>query len=231
MSDHEVRHPIFARLYKRFSVAAEAQGQAEHRRKLLKGSTGRVIEVGAGNGLNFAHYPAAVTEVVAVEPEPVLREAALEASEREAAPITVIDGVAGSLPAGDESFDVGVASLVLCSVPEQQGALSELFRVIRPGGELRFYEHVVADRPRVARLMRRGDALWPRISGGCHMSRDTVAAIEQVGFEVESCERFGFSPARVMPAVPHVLGIARRPDAATAPAASEDGGGPDGRRR
>jgi len=148
---------------------------------------------------------------VAVEPEPVLREAALEASECAAGRVTVVDGVADSLPVEDRSFDVGVASLVLCSVPEQRTALSELFRVIRPGGELRFYEHVVASKSRLARLMRFGDALWPRVSGGCHISRDTATAIEQAGFEVESCERFAFSPSRLMPAMPHVLGLARRP--------------------
>ncbi len=211
MPDHEVRHPIFARFYKRFSAEAEAQGQAGHRRKLLTGAAGRVIEVGAGNGLNFAHYPESVTEVVAVEPEPVLRKAAVEASEREGGRVRVVDGVADSLPVEDQCFDVGVASLVLCSVPDQPTALSELFRVIRAGGELRFYEHVVARKPGVARLMRFGDALWPRLSGGCHMSRDTATAIEQAGFEVMDCERFGFSPARVMPAIPHVLGVARRP--------------------
>lgn len=211
MQDREVRHPIFARFYKRFSVEAEAQGQAEHRRKLLSGAAGRVIDVGAGNGLNFAHYPESVTEVVAVEPEPVLREAAREASDREGGRVTVVDAVADSLPVADRSFDVGVASLVLCSVPEQRTALSELFRVIRPGGELRFYEHVLANKPRVARLTRFGDALWPRVSGGCHMSRDTATAIEQAGFEISGCERFAFSPSRVMPALPHVLGVARRP--------------------
>jgi SAM-dependent methyltransferase len=211
MSDHGVRHPIFARVYRRFSVEAEAQGQGEHRRKLLNGAAGRVIEVGAGNGLNSTHYPESVTEVLAVEPEPVLREAAVEAAVRERGRVTVVDGVADSLPAEDYSFDVGVASLVLCSVPEQRTALSELFRVIRPGGDLRFYEHVVAGRPGVARLMGFADGLWPHVSGGCHMSRDTATAIEQAGFVVADCERFGFSPARVMPAVPHVLGIARRP--------------------
>ncbi|MDQ3644675.1 MAG: class I SAM-dependent methyltransferase [Actinomycetota bacterium] len=211
MTTQEVRHPIFARLYKRFSLQAETRGQGEHRRELLKGAAGRVIEVGAGNGLNFAHYPATVTEVVAVEPEPVLREEAVRASLGAESRIEVIDGLAGSLPGEDRSFDVGVASLVLCSVPEQGSALSELFRVIRPGGELRFYEHVVADRPNAARLMRIGDTLWPRVSGGCHMSRDTARGIEGVGFEIESCGRFAFSPSKLMPAVPHILGVARRP--------------------
>lgn len=210
-STQEVRHPVFARFYKRFSVQAEARGQSEHRRELMRGAEGRVIEVGAGNGLNFAHYPEAVTEVVAVEPESTLRAEALRAAERATAQIRVVDGVADSLPGEDRSFDIGVASLVLCSVPDPGTALSELFRVIRPGGELRFYEHVVASRPDAARLMRIGDTLWPRVSGGCHMSRDTGWGIERAGFEIESCGRFPFSPSKLMPAVPHVLGVARRP--------------------
>lgn len=211
MNTDEVRHPIFARLYKRFSLQAEGRGQAEHRRRLLDGLAGRVIEVGAGNGLNFPHYPDGVTEVLAVEPEPLLRDEALRASERARVRVSVIDGLADSLPVEDESFDAAVASLVLCSVPDPASGLSELFRAIRPGGELRFYEHVVATKPATARLMRRADALWPRVSGGCHMSRDTARVIEQVGFRIETCERFGFSPSKVMPAVPHVLGVARRP--------------------
>ena len=103
----------------------------------------------------------------------------------------MVDGVAGELPAADESFDAGVASLVLCSVSDQQRALAELRRVIRPGGELRFYEHVVAHRPLGRRLQRLADAtFWPHVAGGCHLSRDTEAAIEQAGFEIQASRRF-----------------------------------------
>ena len=119
--------------------------------------------------------------------------------------------VAGRLPAEDGSFDAGVASLMLCSVPDQRRALAELFRVIRPAGELRFYEHVIAQRPAAARLQRLADAtVWPRLAGGCHLSRDTAGAIELAGFVVERRERFPFSPGG-FPKIPHILGIARRP--------------------
>lgn len=207
-----VHHPVFARFYARVSKAAEAKGTAEHRDELLAGLTGRVIEVGAGNGLNFRHYPSSVTEVVAVEPESYLRQRAEEAAKAASVAVTVLDGTADQLPADDATFDAGVASLVLCSVHEQSIALAELRRVIRPGGELRFYEHVVSDRPRFARVQRALDrTVWPIVGGGCHASRDTLAAIHAAGFTVEQSRSFEFRPAPAIPIAPHILGVARRP--------------------
>jgi SAM-dependent methyltransferase len=205
----EVRHPVFARLYARGSPGVDRKGGAEHRAELLAGAAGRIVEVGAGNGLNFAHYPPAVSEVVAVEPEPYLRERAAEAAAGAAVPVRVVEGVADALPAEDGSFDAAVASLVLCSVPDQAAALAEIRRVLRPGGELRFYEHVVSERPRVARLQRRLDdwGLWPRLLGGCHGSRDTTAAIEAAGFEIERVRRVPFAAGPV--SLAHVIGLAR----------------------
>jgi ubiquinone/menaquinone biosynthesis C-methylase UbiE len=162
----QVRHPIFARMCARMSGKAEDKGQAEHRKELLRALSGRVIEIGAGNGLKFAHYPASVEEVVAVEPEEHLRELAREATATVSMRVSVIDGLADRLPIDDESCDAGMASLVLCTVSDQEAALAELHRVIRPGGELRFYEHVVASSPRLARFQRIADAtLWPRLGG------------------------------------------------------------------
>ncbi|MGH2947043.1 MAG: class I SAM-dependent methyltransferase [Solirubrobacteraceae bacterium] len=207
-----VHHPIFARLYERISATADRRGADEHRTELLAGLTGRVIEVGAGNGRNFAHYPSTVTEVLAVEPEPRLRESALRAAADVSVPVRVIDGVADHLSADDGSADAGVASLVLCTVPDQDAALAELRRVIRPGGELRFYEHVVSRRSGAARLERALDAtIYPHLSGGCHLARDTLAAIERAGFEIRSSRRFAFGPSALGPQVAHVLGTAHRP--------------------
>lgn len=207
-----VHHPIFARFYLRMTKSRKAKGEDEHRRRLLAGLSGRVIEVGAGNGLNFPFYPEAVEEVIAVEPERTLREAAVEAARQAPVRVEVVEGVAGALPADDASFDAGVASLVLCSVPDQARALAELRRVIRPGGELRFYEHVVSERGLASRLQRLADAtFWPRVGGGCHMSRDTARAIEDARFAIESHDRFPFSPGAPVPALSHILGVARRP--------------------
>ena len=207
----EVHHPLFARLYARFSPGADRRGQSEHRQETLSKISGRVLELGAGTGLNFRHYPDTVSQVVAVEPEGYLRERAQQAAAGARVPVTVVDAVADRLPFADGSFDAAVASLVLCSVPDQASALSELRRVLRPGGELRFYEHVRPNNPRTAAVCQRLDDwnIWPRLAGGCHTARDTEGAIRAAGFTVERCRRFPFKGGPVT--APHILGIARRP--------------------
>jgi ubiquinone/menaquinone biosynthesis C-methylase UbiE len=207
-----VAHPVFARLYTRLASAMERSGAGEYRQRLLAGLAGRVVEVGAGTGANFAHLPASVTEVVAVEPEAYLRARAEEAARHAPVPVTVVDGVADRLPAGDEAFDAAVVSLVLCSVPDQPGALREIHRVLRPGGRLHFWEHVRADGGSLARVQQVLDrTVWPALGGGCHAGRDTLAAVEGAGFRVERVERFRFPDAQVpMPTAPQVLGTAVR---------------------
>ena len=206
-------HPIFARVYMRLArLGEERGGMAEHRQELLDGVTGAVIEIGCGNGLNFRHYPAGVTRVLAVEPEPTLRRAAVEAAASADVPIDVVDGVAERLPAADATFDVAVASLVLCSVDDQARALAEAARVLRPGGELRFYEHVRSQDRAHARWQRRIDPIWSFFGGGCHTSRDTPAAVEAAGFEPISVRRFDHRTTAFEYLVePHVIGRARRP--------------------
>lgn len=205
-------HPVFARVYEKVAEIGERRGGAEHRQRLLAGLSGRVIEVGAGSGANFTHYPTTVDEVVAVEPERYLRERAQRAAAQAPVSVSVADGSANRLPGEPGSYDAGVAALVLCTVPDQQRALAELFRVIRPGGELRFYEHVVAHPKWESRFQRLADAtFWPHVAGGCHLARDTTSGIEQAGFVIETCERFPFSPAPFLLPDPHILGTARRP--------------------
>jgi ubiquinone/menaquinone biosynthesis C-methylase UbiE len=192
---------------------AEQRGATEHRRRLLKGLSGTVLELGAGHGLNFAHYPSDVTEVIAIEPEPTLRAHAAAAARDAPVAIRVLAGVADELPLENESVDAAIASLVLCSVPNQDRALAELDRVLRPGGELRFYEHVIPRCQPKRTLLQIADrsGLWPRIAGGCHPARDTAAAIERAGFQIRSSDRLMFAASRFEPAIPHILGIARRP--------------------
>jgi ubiquinone/menaquinone biosynthesis C-methylase UbiE len=205
----EVHHPLFARLCAVMSRREPAEVR-DHRRELLNGLSGRVLELGAGAGTNFAFYPDEVSEVVAVEPEPYLRGKAVEAAASAPVRVTVVDGTADRLPTEDASVDAAIACLVLCSVPDQSVALAELQRVLRPGGELRFYEHVLSHTSRVARSQRAVDRLfWPRAFGGCHTARDTPTAIAAAGFAVERERRLRVGP-RFVPAATHVLGIARR---------------------
>jgi ubiquinone/menaquinone biosynthesis C-methylase UbiE len=208
----QVSHPLFARGFDRTAWKIEDRGQRDNRRRTLAGLSGRVIEIGAGNGLNFPLYPDAVGEVVALEPEAFLRDRAREAAAKAPVKVRVVDGTAEDLPATDASFDAGVASLVLCSVFDQAQALQELYRVIRPGGELRFYEHVRAERPLGARAQQIFDIAWSRFAGGCHTSRDTLAAIRAAGFEVEQYDRMLFKPYWfAFATAPHLVGVARRP--------------------
>jgi ubiquinone/menaquinone biosynthesis C-methylase UbiE len=208
----DLPRPRFARGYQRMSKTAERRGATEHRRRLLKGLSGTVLELGAGHGLNFPHYPGEVTEVIAVEPEPTLRTQATRAAAGAPVPVRVIAGIADDLPIEDESLDAAVASLVLCSVPDQDRALAELRRVVRPDGELRFYEHVIPTSQPKRLLVQALDhsGLWPRIGGGCHPARDTTAAIARAGFEIHTIERIMFAAARMEPTIPYVIGTASR---------------------
>lgn len=207
-----VRHPIFARVYSKMGASMEAAGVADHRERLLAGLVGRVVEVGAGNGLNFSHYPGTVTEVIAVEPEPYLRARAEIAAQNSSIKVSVIDGDAEDLRLENASIDAAVTSLVLCSVADQTAALTEIMRVLRPGGELRFYEHVLASDARLARVQRLVDPIWTRFAGGCRLTRKTYEAIQAAGFIVDEHEQFLFQPC--LPAklaAPHILGRAHKP--------------------
>ncbi len=178
----------------------------------MTGLTGRVIEVGAGDGANFAHYPADVSSVLAVEPEPYLRRRAEHAATLTGVPVQVTDGLAEDLPAEDGSFDAAVVSLVLCSVTDQPKALREMHRVLRPGGRLRFFEHVRADGPAMRRVQRLLDAtVWPALFGGCHTGADTATAIEDAGFRIEQLNRPRFPDMAIpLPTSQHMLGTASR---------------------
>jgi ubiquinone/menaquinone biosynthesis C-methylase UbiE len=205
------QHPRFARLYEKISAESERRGTAEHRDRTLAGLSGRVVEVGAGNGMNFGHYPPAVSEVVAVEPEDRLRALAESAAATATVPVTVVAGHGDALPFEDASFDAAVVSLVLCSVPEPGHFLAEIRRVLKPGGELRFFEHVRSSRPLLGVFQDAVTPLWSAIGGGCHLNRNSRAAIEAAGFEIDEFDRFAYRPLKFVPAHAHILGRARNP--------------------
>jgi len=190
-----------------------ARSAGVYRDEMLDGLIGVVVDIGVGKGRNFVHYPHGVTEVLAVEPKPRSRHLAAAAAKRASVPVTVLHGTADTLPLEDGSVDAAVCSLVLCSVPNQATALAEVHRVLRPGGELRFYEHVVDwNSPQFARFQRAVDVIHPFLSAGCHLTRDTLAAIVAAGFEVVSVRRFRFSPTPfARAAAPKILGCATKP--------------------
>ncbi|KMS70062.1 methyltransferase type 11 [Streptomyces viridochromogenes] len=209
-----VHHPLFARFYARMSVNAETRmGMGGIRDRLLSGLSGRVIEIGAGNGLNFTHYPSAVSEVVAIEPERLLRRLAVESALRAEVPVDVVPGTAEALPVKSEAFDAVVLSLVLCSVRDVPRALGEVRRVLRPGGAVRFFEHGRGGGRAMLLTQRALDrTVWPLVSGGCHVSRDPVAALREAGFELGPCRRVMMPEnGPVLPSSYCVLGTAWRP--------------------
>lgn len=208
-----VRRPLFANvLYPRFRKAAQEHGEDRYREQLLDGLTGRVLELGCGDGAHFRLYPESVSELVGLEPEQTLRERARKAAAGARCPVRVVPGFAEALPFGAGEFDAAVAALVLCSVRDQETALAELMRVIRPGGALRFFEHVRADARLHAAAQLAVQPAWSRLGGGCHLARDTEQAIRDAGFEIERCEHFEFAPKFLQRlGGPHILGVARRP--------------------
>ncbi|AOT05408.1 class I SAM-dependent methyltransferase [Arthrobacter sp. U41] len=211
MPETNPRHPSFGQSFARMGPRMDARGAADHRRRLLEVAYGAVVEIGAGYGATFPFYPSAVTGVLALEPDPTLRELAQAAARTAPVPVTVVNGVAESLPAADASVDVVVSSLVLCSVADQSVALAEVVRVLRPGGLLLFYEHVRSAHRVLGAVEDLVTPLWSRVAGGCHPNRDTVAVVAGAGLTVQGLERFGFSVLPGNPRLAHVLGAAGKP--------------------
>lgn len=183
------KHPVFARMWPALAAAGEGKGISALRDKMLEGLHGRVVEIGAGSGTNFSHYPSSVSHVVAIEPEPYLRSRAVAAGARAGVPVSVLAAAAEEIPLASASMDAAVVSLVLCSVADQAGSIAEIRRVLRRGGELRFFEHVRSEAPLLARAQDLADLVWPRLGAGCHPNLDTQASIAAGGFEVVDSAR------------------------------------------
>lgn len=210
VAERTIDHPFFARVWP-VVAAHETEAVRRLRRENVAGLSGRVLEIGPGVGTNFANYPPAVEQVVAVEPEPRLRGHARVAAAAAPVPVVVIGETAEAFSDG-EPFDAVVCSLVLCSVRDPSGVLRRMYSLLRPGGQLRYLEHVASAGGR-GRLQRVADAtLWPRLFGNCHTHRDTERAIVDAGFEVDTSRREWTLPVWApLPVSELALGRARRP--------------------
>jgi ubiquinone/menaquinone biosynthesis C-methylase UbiE len=188
-----------ARLYDPFLALGERRGMRERRRSLLAGAHGRVLEIGAGTGLNLPHYPGADSELVLAEPDPGMRA---RLARRAAGSARVVDASAEALPFPEDSFDCVVSTMVLCTVADVDATLSEVRRVLRPGGRLLFVEHVRSDAPRLARRQDRLAAAWHAFGSGCRCNQPTLALLTASGLSVDRVETGAW---RGMPRIVHPL--------------------------
>jgi ubiquinone/menaquinone biosynthesis C-methylase UbiE len=172
-------HPIFAALYDRIAAGSEKAGLAEMRAELLGSARGRVLELGAGTGLNLPHYTAAVSELVLTEPDPHMARRLRQAVEAADAPfpVQVVESGAEGLPFEDRSFETVVATLVFCSVTDPPRAAAEARRLLKPDGSLLLIEHVRSRHPTLSRWQDRLERPWGWLGAGCHPNRDTAATL------------------------------------------------------
>lgn len=183
-----VRGWIIAALYDRMTATSERAGLAAQRRRLLRDARGRVLEVGAGTGINLDHYPDGVEDLVLVEPERAMARKLRGRLRQLGRTAEIVEADAAALPFPDDSFDTVVCTLVLCSIVDPRRALDELRRVLRPGGSLLFLEHVRSDDLRTARLQDRVNTVWRFVANGCNCNRPTLSLIEG-SLSVEEVER------------------------------------------
>jgi ubiquinone/menaquinone biosynthesis C-methylase UbiE len=200
----------FSAAYDRGFKASEDAGLREMRRELLAQARGRVLELGAGTGLNLEHYPEQIEGLTLVEPDPHMTKqlrGKLAQSGR-SAEISVVEAPGEKLPFPDGSFDTVVVTLVLCTVPDPEGTLSEIKRVLKSDGQLLFLEHVRSNHPDLAKWQDRLESPWRFLADGCHCNRDTAAAIDAAGFQLGDIER-GELPKLPQIVRPLVTGSAR----------------------
>ncbi|HET9120629.1 MAG TPA: class I SAM-dependent methyltransferase [Solirubrobacterales bacterium] len=206
-------HPFFARFYDRLTARMERGGLGEMRRRLLASASGRVLELGAGTGPNLSYYTDAVMELVLAEPDPHMARILRERLQREgtaAGKPSVIEAPAEELPFDDGSFDVVVATLVLCTVENPARAVAEVRRVLVEGGRLLYLEHVRSARHGLARWQDWFERPWGWVAGGCHPNRATDELLAGAGFFIDSLERDKLpkGPPLIRPMI---RGIAVRP--------------------
>jgi ubiquinone/menaquinone biosynthesis C-methylase UbiE len=179
----------FSALYDRGFKAMEEAGLREMRRELLAQARGRVVELGAGTGLNLDLYPDSVEDLTLTEPDPHMTKQLRGKLAEFPRPVDLIEAPAEELPFADSSVDTVVVTLVLCTVPDQAAALREIHRILKPDGQFLFLEHVRAADPGLAKWQDRLEGPWRFLCDGCHCNRDTVSAISAAGFKLGDVER------------------------------------------
>ncbi len=192
MASPAVNDRLYAALYDAVMWPAERFYLDRLRRELLSLARGRLLEIGAGTGANLPHYGGDLRLVLSEPDDAMLRRA-----RRNSAP--AVRAAAGQLAFADASFDTVVSTLVLCTVPDQAAALAEVRRVLRAGGELLLLEHVRSSDPTTARLQARLTPGWKKLVRGCHLDRDTAAAVVESGFRIQSLRRL--APVRILPLI------------------------------
>jgi len=184
--------------------------EGPYRERIVAEAGGEVLEVGAGTGFNFPHYRAAA-RVVAIEPDDAMRRRAERRAPSARVPIEVRKGNAHRLDFPDESFDVVIFCLVLCTIPDPARALAEARRVLKAGGEIHFYEHVRSKDPALAARQDRWLKPWRGFNRGCHPNRDTPTAIREAGLMMKDLEEFDLNEKGVPKIVrPHAIGVATK---------------------
>jgi ubiquinone/menaquinone biosynthesis C-methylase UbiE len=208
-------HRLFAAIYDRMMAAQERAGLREMRAELLAGARGRVLELGAGTGLNLAHYPAAVTELVLTEPDPYMAKRLRRRIAETELPfaVEVVEAGAERLPFEDHSFDTAVSTLVLCSVHDASQSAAEVARLLKPDGKLLLLEHVRGEEgSRLVRWQDRLERPWGWLGAGCHPNRDTAATLS-AGFDVSELQADRL-PGSAPPIVKPLIRGSARPVAA-----------------
>ncbi|WP_245672394.1 class I SAM-dependent methyltransferase [Nocardia anaemiae] len=200
---------VFAALYDPLLWMGERSGMGARRRDLLGRARGRTVELGSGTGLNLEYYRDGLDELILTEPEPAMRTRLAQRLHRNRRQARVLDAPAEQLPFEDETVDTVVSTLVLCTVDDPDPVLREIGRVLRPGGQLLFIEHVRSESPRLAHWQDRLASPWRRFAEGCHCNRATLDLIRASGLELEDVQETSW---RRMPPIvrPLIMGAATK---------------------
>ena len=199
-----------AALYDAMMRQAEARSLGAWRQELLSSASGRILEIGAGTGVNLRYYPNDLTELVLTEPDRhMLKQLHRKLGDCNL-PHRVVHAPAEALPFPDASFDTAVATLVLCSVRHPDRSMSEIHRILKPGGKLILIEHVcAADNPQLLGWQKRIEPFWKRFAGNCHLTRDTLRQVKAGGFNCQNLQPDTMRGALSI-ASPVIRGIARK---------------------